>query len=141
MAVQCGVTEADKVTSSEPRTPRPGHTIVSDGTYVDLTVQAITAFQTAEGLPADGVAGCAHLDRLTDASRPSARTQQVDGLRRAPLGNLYRPKYVNAGIAIHGYPSVPAASASHGFARVGHPTMDLLWSAGAGIGTAVWVYE
>ena len=160
----------------------------ADGTYGDLTVQAVTAFQKAQGLTADGVAGRDTLSRLSDAARPSGRTnhgdaieidlgrqlllvvrdgqvewalntstgapatptppgnfdieRDIDGMRRAPLGNLYRPKYFNAGIAIHGYPSVPAVAASHGCARVSYPAMDLLWSSGAAnLGVPVWVYE
>ena len=32
--------------------------------------------------------------------------RQIDGYRYAPLGTLYRPKYVYGGVAIHGYTSV-----------------------------------
>lgn len=67
--------------------------------------------------------------------------RDVDGVDTGPLGSLYRPKYFNRGIAIHGYPSVPAQPASHGCTRVSDPAMDLLWSSGAtAIETEVWVY-
>ena len=67
--------------------------------------------------------------------------REIDGLREAPLGTLYRPKYFNGGIAIHGAGEVPAHPASHGCARVTNRTMDLLWSAGVtGLGTPVLVY-
>ena len=67
--------------------------------------------------------------------------RQIDGLREAPLGTLYRPKYFIGGIAIHGSGSIPAQPASHGCARVTNAAMDLLWSSGvAEIGTPVWVY-
>jgi N-acetylmuramoyl-L-alanine amidase len=67
--------------------------------------------------------------------------RQVDGDDPGPLGDLYRPKYFNAGIAVHGYNDVPAEPASHGCARVSEPAMDYLWSSGlANIGAAVWVY-
>jgi hypothetical protein len=66
--------------------------------------------------------------------------REIDGMRRAPLGSLYRPKYFNRGIAIHGYPRVPAEAASHGCARVSYPAMDLLWSGLAPLGTTIWVY-
>jgi peptidoglycan hydrolase-like protein with peptidoglycan-binding domain len=67
--------------------------------------------------------------------------RQIDGLREAPLGTLYRPKYFNGGIAVHGSGSIPANPASHGCARVTNSAMDMLWASGvAEIGTPVWVY-
>lgn len=67
--------------------------------------------------------------------------REIDGVREAPLGDLYRPKYFNAGIAVHGSPSIPAHPASHGCARVHDRVMDLLWSDGLmPIGAPVWVY-
>lgn len=44
-----------------------------DGTYGQLTRQAVMAFQKAEGLGRDGVAGPATLARLGAASRPTPR--------------------------------------------------------------------
>ncbi|HKX71403.1 MAG TPA: L,D-transpeptidase, partial [Acidimicrobiales bacterium] len=67
--------------------------------------------------------------------------REIDGLREAPLGTLYRPKYFNGGIAVHGSGSIPAHPASHGCARVTNSAMDMLWSSGvAQIGTRVTVY-
>ncbi|MBB4930095.1 peptidoglycan hydrolase-like protein with peptidoglycan-binding domain [Lipingzhangella halophila] len=57
--------------------------------------------------------------------------REVDGWDHAPLGSLYRPKYFNGGIAIHGYESVPPTPASHGCARVSIEAMDWLWENGA----------
>ncbi len=66
---------------------------------------------------------------------------QIDGYRHAPLGTLYRPKYFNGGIALHGYTSVPTQPASHGCVRLTYPAMDDLWASGrAPLGTPVWVY-
>jgi peptidoglycan hydrolase-like protein with peptidoglycan-binding domain len=173
----------------------PGAT---DGRYGQLTRQAVMAFQKAEGLGRDGVAGPTTLAALATASRPAPRepsgnhveidlarqillvveggqttwvlntstgngeayasprggtavattptghftiNREVDGLREAPLGTLYRPKYFVGGIAIHGSGSIPAEPASHGCARVTNAAMDLLWSSGlAAIGTPVQVY-
>lgn len=68
--------------------------------------------------------------------------RQVDGWRTSHLGRLYRPKYFHtAGIAVHGYSSVPAYAASHGCVRVGMDQMDWIWSNDAmPIGRTVWVY-
>jgi peptidoglycan hydrolase-like protein with peptidoglycan-binding domain len=167
-----------------------------DGTYGQLTRQAVMAFQKVEGLSRDGVAGPATQAQLSVAARPSARggdgieidlerqvifivqggqvqwalntstgngeaytsssggsaravtppgdfrvQREVDGVREAPLGMLYRPKYFNGGIAVHGSGSIPATPASHGCARVTNAAMDMIWSTGAmAIGTPVSVY-
>ncbi|MET0728277.1 MAG: L,D-transpeptidase family protein [Acidimicrobiales bacterium] len=169
-----------------------------DGSFGQLTRQAVMAFQKAQGLGRDGVAGPATVAALQSAGRPAprepsgshleidldrqillvvqdgktqwvlntstgsneayatpgggpavARTppgrfaiqREIDGLREAPLGTLYRPKYFNGGIAIHGSGSIPARPASHGCARVTSSAMDLLWSSGvARLGTGVLVY-
>ena len=67
--------------------------------------------------------------------------REIDGLREAPLGTLYRPKYFTGGIAIHGSGSIPAYPASHGCARLANGAMDLLWASGlATLGTPVLVY-
>jgi peptidoglycan hydrolase-like protein with peptidoglycan-binding domain len=169
-----------------------------DGGYGQLTRQAVMAFQKANGLSRDGVAGPATLAALQTAARPApadpsgthveidlerqillvvqdgqtqwvlntstgngeayaapgggtsvaatptgrfAVQREIDGLRHAPLGTLYRPKYFNGGIAIHGAGSIPARPASHGCARVTNAAMDLLWSSGVtAIGSPVVVY-
>ncbi|MFC3997997.1 peptidoglycan-binding protein [Nocardiopsis sediminis] len=54
----------------------------------------------------------------------------VDAWDPGPLGALYRPKYFNRGIAVHGYNSVPPYPASHGCARVSIAAMDWLWDSG-----------
>jgi peptidoglycan hydrolase-like protein with peptidoglycan-binding domain len=67
--------------------------------------------------------------------------RQINGLRKADLGLLYRPKYFHGGIAVHGSGSVPAQPASHGCVRLTNAAMDLLWSSDvAPVGTEVNVY-
>ena len=67
--------------------------------------------------------------------------REIDGYRHAPLGTLYRPKYFNGGIALHGYTSVPSEPASHGCVRLTYAAMDDLWASGfAPLGTTVLVY-
>lgn len=56
---------------------------------------------------------------------------RVDGWRQSDLGRLWRPAYFHQdGIAIHGYPEVPAQPASHGCVRVSMTAMDMLWAEG-----------
>jgi peptidoglycan hydrolase-like protein with peptidoglycan-binding domain len=79
---------------------------------------------------------------LADTPRGKFKVgRQIDGWRDAPLGLLWRPKYFNGGIAVHGAPSVPAHPASHGCARVSIAAMNWLWTnEKIPIKTRVWVY-
>jgi lipoprotein-anchoring transpeptidase ErfK/SrfK len=78
------------------------------------------------------------------ANTPSghfAMFRQVDALDKSPLGELWRPKYFNGGIALHGAQAIPAYPASHGCARISNPAINWIWSTDqAPIGTNVWVY-
>jgi len=67
--------------------------------------------------------------------------RQVDGLVVDSLGALWRPKFFDAGFAIHGDSYVPAHPVSHGCARVSNEAIDWIWANNLlPIGTAVWVY-
>ncbi len=67
--------------------------------------------------------------------------REVNRMDYGPLGALWRPKYFNRGIAIHGSTSIPGYPASHGCARVSNSAMNYIWSSGlAPIGRRVWVY-
>jgi hypothetical protein len=79
------------------------------------------------------------------ADTPNGRwtfTWEVDGWRDGRLGRMWRPKYFHEdGIAIHGYPRVPAYPASHGCARVTMDAMNFIWEGGlAPYGSAVLAY-
>jgi peptidoglycan hydrolase-like protein with peptidoglycan-binding domain len=73
-----------------------------------------------------------HEGRRLLADTPEGRfsvTWAHDGWREGDLGRLYRPRYFHPdGIAVHGYPSVPAYPASHGCARVSGEAMDMIWA-------------
>lgn len=79
---------------------------------------------------------------LADTPRGKFKvSRQIDGWRNAPLGLLWRPKYFNGGIAVHGAPSVPPYPASHGCARVSVAAMNWMWKNDAlPLKTRVWVY-
>jgi hypothetical protein len=65
---------------------------------------------------------------------------EIDGLRRSRLGLLWRPKYFNGGIALHGATAIPPWPASHGCVRLSYPAIDWIWDSGlAPLGTDVWV--
>ena len=67
--------------------------------------------------------------------------RQINGWRHGPLGPLWRPKYFNGGIAVHGAFSVPPYPASHGCARVSIAAMNWIWANNKmPLKTRVWVY-
>jgi hypothetical protein len=67
--------------------------------------------------------------------------RQVDALDTGPLGDLWRPKYFNGGIALHGSAYIPGYPASHGCARLSNAAIDWIWATNrAPVGTSVWVY-
>jgi peptidoglycan hydrolase-like protein with peptidoglycan-binding domain len=78
------------------------------------------------------------------AATPSGKftvSRQIDGWRDAPLGLLWRPKYFNGGIAVHGAYNVPPYGASHGCARLSISAMNWIWSNDKmPVKTKVWVY-
>jgi lipoprotein-anchoring transpeptidase ErfK/SrfK len=78
------------------------------------------------------------------ANTPSGKFtifRQVDALDKGPLGDLWRPKYFNGGIALHGAEAIPGYPASHGCARISNPAINWIWDTNqAPIGTNVWVY-
>ena len=78
---------------------------------------------------------------ITDSGRFKIRRERSEGWWAGDLGEIYRPKYFNGGIAIHGSRSIPNYPASHGCVRVSVPAMDMLWdSRMLPVGTKVWVY-
>lgn len=65
----------------------------------------------------------------------------VDRLDKGPLGDLWRPRYFNGGIAVHGSGSIPGYPASHGCARVSNGAMNMIWAANLmPVGGRVTVY-
>ena len=67
--------------------------------------------------------------------------RQVNGLVVDSLGSLWRPKFFDAGFAIHGDTFVPPTPVSHGCVRVSNEAIDWIWANNLlPIGTAVWVY-
>ena len=118
---------------------RPVPTVVTDGIEISLERQLLLVVQGGQVTFALNTS----TGRSGWRTRPGdfAIDRQIDDMRHAPLGDLYRPKYFNGGIAIHGSGSIPAQPASHGCARVSNGAIDMLWASGlAEIGTRVVVY-
>lgn len=78
---------------------------------------------------------------ITDSGRFEINRERSSGWWAGDLGEIYRPKYFNGGIAIHGSRSIPNYPASHGCVRVSVPAMDMIWKSKLlPKGTPVWVY-
>lgn len=80
-----------------------------------------------------------------DAQTPSGlfRTylQRDEGWWAGDLGQIYRPKFFNGGIAVHGMTVVPNRPASHGCVRVSTMAMDFIWDTQAiPMRSTVWVH-
>ncbi len=97
--------------------------IVTDG-----EVQRVIHTSTGSGQPYEGSDGDERIATTPEGTYSVFR--DVDAWDPGPYGALYRPKYFNGGIAVHGYPSVPARPASKGCARVSLAAMDWLWEQG-----------
>ena len=64
------------------------------------------------------------------------------GWHSGDLGDIYRPKFFNKGIALHGSYEIPNYPASHGCVRMSTAAMDMIWKDNlAPIGMTVWVHS
>ncbi|GGK97490.1 hypothetical protein GCM10012284_34670 [Mangrovihabitans endophyticus] len=107
--------------------------LVKDGTVQQVFNTSTGSYEHYES------EGATHI-----AATPSGKfsvSRQIDGWRNAPLGMLWRPKYFNGGIAVHGANSVPPYPASHGCARLSIAATNYLWTHDKiPLKTKVWVY-
>ena len=67
---------------------------------------------------------------VTPSGEFHVNRERPDGWWEGDLGKIYRPKYFNGGIAIHGSGNIPAYPASHGCVRVSTAAMDMIWDTG-----------
>ncbi|MBL6630171.1 MAG: murein L,D-transpeptidase [Ilumatobacteraceae bacterium] len=80
-------------------------------------------------------------DSITDLGLFAVDRERAEGWWDGDLGSIYRPKYFNGGIAVHGSYSIPDYPASHGCVRVSTAAMDWIWSEDLmSRGSAVWVH-
>jgi peptidoglycan hydrolase-like protein with peptidoglycan-binding domain len=81
-------------------------------------------------------------DAVTPDGLFKTSRERPDGWWEGDLGKIYRPKYFNGGIAVHGMTSVPNHPASHGCVRLSTPAMDFIWDQNLiPLHTAVWVHS
>jgi len=83
-----------------------------------------------------------HGDAITPDGIFVINRQVEKGWRTGDLGDIYRPKYFNLGIGLHGAYKIPNYPASHGCVRMSTPAMDFIWSADlAPMGMKIWVHS
>ena len=119
--------------------PRPNIHFQGRGIEVDINRQIMIVSTNGQ---VDWIFDVSTGKRSTPTPRGSFRIQrEINGLRVAKLGRLWRPKYFIGGYAFHGYPSVPNYNASSGCVRMFNPDIDFLWASGlAPVGTQVRIY-
>lgn len=115
--------------------------IIRDG-HTDWVLNASTGSEVPyeeedQNSPGDVTTG----DSVTRTGMFKVTREHDEGWWEGDLGQIYRPKYFDHGIALHGSYHVPAYPASHGCVRVSIPAMDWIWANDiVPKGTAVWVH-
>lgn len=109
--------------------------LVVDGGKVVRTINASSGNGEKFTYPVKDAAGKVVRHATTHANTPAGSydiyfERDENWESTLELGSLYRPKYFDGGIAVHGASSVPPYPASHGCVRVTNATMDWLWSSG-----------
>ena len=80
-------------------------------------------------------------DSVTRTGQFKVYREREEGWWEGDLGEIYRPKYFDGGIALHGSYNIPDYPASHGCVRLSIPAMDWIWETGIiPRGTPVWVH-
>jgi lipoprotein-anchoring transpeptidase ErfK/SrfK len=80
-------------------------------------------------------------DSITRPGVFAVDRERPEGWWEGDLGEIYRPKYFDGGIAIHGAYSIPPYPASHGCVRLSVQAMDWIWDDDVvPMGSTVWVH-
>jgi N-acetylmuramoyl-L-alanine amidase len=134
LAVSGVVTAAMWKRLAKPVVPRARYTGSAAAVEVDLTKRVL---YLARG---------GTVTAIFDVSPGKPSTPTVTGRfkiyrrERGTLTGMYRSNYFHRGYALHGYPSVPPYSASHGCVRLTPRGMDRLWPR-LSIGVRVSIYR
>ena len=80
-------------------------------------------------------------DSVTRPGLFEVNRQREEGWWAGDLGKIYRPKYFDGGIALHGSNYIPHYPASHGCVRLSTAAMDWIWENDLiPMRTTVWVH-
>jgi len=107
------------------------HWIINSSTGTEVPYDEINK---NTGLPERG-------DSVTRTGVFAVNRERAEGWWEGDLGEIYRPKYFDGGIALHGSNNIPAYPASHGCVRLSTDAMDWIWDNNViPMGTTVWVH-
>ncbi len=116
---------------------RPKATLNGDGVEIDIDRQILlvvrdgavrTILNTSTG---SGEEYTSTSGNQAIARTPRGRYKVYRGVDREvtnSLGTLWRPRFFNRGIAVHGSGNIPPYPDSHGCARLSNAAIDMIWA-------------
>jgi len=118
---------------------RPRATLSGSGVEIDLDRQILLVVRGgAVRTILNTSTGSGEEYTSTSGNRAIAKTPRgrftvyraVDGEVTNSLGTLWRPRFFNRGIAVHGSQNIPPWPDSHGCARLSNAAIDMIWASG-----------
>ena len=112
-------------------------TTISNGVEIDLDRQVLMVVRGGEVRTILNTStGSGEEYTSTSGNRAIARTPRgrytvyraVDGEVTNSLGTLWRPRFFNRGIAVHGSGNIPPWPDSHGCARLSNAAINMIWA-------------
>ena len=116
---------------------RPTATLNGDGVEIDIDRQILLVVRGgAVRTILNTSTGSGEEYTSTSGNQAIARTPRgrykvyrgVDGEVTNSLGTLWRPRFFNRGIAVHGSGNIPPYPDSHGCARLSNAAIDMIWA-------------
>jgi peptidoglycan hydrolase-like protein with peptidoglycan-binding domain len=116
---------------------RPTATLNGDGVEIDIDRQVLLVVRGGEVRTILNTStGSGREYTSTAGNQAIARTprghykvyRSVDGEVTNSLGTLWRPRFFNSGIAVHGSGNIPPYPDSHGCARLSNAAIDMIWA-------------
>ena len=117
---------------------RPKATLSGDGVEIDLDRQILlvvrggsvrTILNTSTGSGEEYTSTSGNRALATTPRGSYTVYRAVDGPVTNSLGELWRPRFFNRGIAVHGSQNIPPWPDSHGCARLSNAAIDMIWAA------------
>lgn len=116
---------------------RPKATLSGDGVEIDLDRQILlvvrggsvrSIFNTSTGSGAQYTSTSGNRAIATTPRGRYTLYRAVDGPVTNSLGKLWRPRFFDRGIAVHGAQNIPPWPDSHGCARLSNAAIDMIWA-------------
>ncbi|MFL6176335.1 MAG: peptidoglycan-binding protein [Ornithinibacter sp.] len=116
---------------------RPRATLNGDGVEIDIDRQVLLVVRGGQVRTILNTStGSGEEYTSTSGNQAIARTPRgrytvyrgVDGEVTNSLGTLWRPRFFNGGIAVHGSGNIPPYPDSHGCARLSNAAIDMIWA-------------